>query len=248
MLSYSELFLIASIYIYALEKSNPPLKVPTDESFVSSYVGYVAGYVNETVPLHVYLLNTNNANFNGTVGVRNLPPCLESEGVSVGRYPPNGFVMSIALRLKEPGRCVMDKAYLEVRRGESLKKAPLGRVEFDVMEPSGEQTLGVPTYVEASRGSTPSMPRLVYTLSNPFDERVEIVNVTFDVPGLGVEGFDPRDVHPGGEANLTVRLTNTGELNDLYVIRPLIVYKVNGKTYSMPAQPYYYITLPDGKG
>lgn len=155
------------------------------------------------------------------------------------------FDIIVTLRLKEPGHCVMDKAYVIIWRNNATKKAPLGTIEFDILEPSEGKTLDIPAYVEAVVGPTPGVPRLMYTISNPFNETVDIVNVSFRVPGIKIIDSGPREIPPKGIVNFTVTLTNISKPNDLYVIKPLIVYRVREKRYSMPAPPCYRITIPE---
>nr|CCE70498.1 TPA: hypothetical protein PAB1650.1n [Pyrococcus abyssi GE5] len=49
---------------------------------------------------------------------------------------------------------------------------------------------------------------------------------------------------PGKTLNFTVIIKNTSELNDLYIIKPLIVYKVGNETHVEPMEPFYYATPP----
>lgn len=138
----------------------------------------------------------------------------------------------------------MNKTYVVIWRNNITKKIPMGIIEFNILEASEEKTLTIPAYVEAFVGSNSLVPRLMYTISNPFEEAVEIVNVSFRVPGLRIVDFEPREIPPRGVVNFTVTLTNTTKLNNLYIIKPLIVYKVGKEEYRMPAPPCYYITLP----
>ena len=234
---------------YHSASSREAQEIPAGEVFISNYTGYVAGYVNETIVLTVYWLKTGNVDFSGTIGVRNLPPCVEAGGIDLSTDSTSSRVkratISVALRLKKAGRCVMDNAYLEVRQDNLIRKVSLGSVEFEVMKPPEEKVLRVPSAVEASIGPKPSIPRLMYTISNPLNETVEIINVSFSVPGLKVSSFGPRVIAPGETVNFTVTTTNTSELNDLYVIKPLIVYRIGDETRVMPLGAFYYATLPD---
>ncbi|CAB50406.1 hypothetical protein [Pyrococcus abyssi] len=243
------LIIIAVLYYFTSNRERQ--EIPTGEIFISNYTGYVAGYVNETVSLTVYWLKIGSSNFSGAIGIRNLPPCLESKGIDLDVYCTNSRVkietITVTLRLKKIGRCIMDNAYLEVWQGNSLKKVPLGSIEFEIIKPAEERGLKILSHIGALIGPEPSVPRLMYTILNPFNETVEILNVTFNVPGLKVSSFEPKVIGPGESVNFTVRIVNTSKLNDLYVIKPLIVYQMGNKTNIMPLEVFYHATIPDEK-
>jgi len=221
------------------------------ELFISNITGYVAGYPNETVNLNIYWIKAGDSDFSATLGVRNLPSCLESGGVSLIRDTGYGdsrikeAAISVRLILKEPGRCVMKNAYLEIQQENYTERVPLGRIEFDILEPARNNSLRITSYVGGSIGPEPAVPTLMYTILNPFNKSVEILNVTFNIPGLKVSNFESMEILPEKTINLTIAITNTTKLGNLYIIRPLIVYRVGTETQVMPAETYLYATVPD---
>ncbi|AEC52307.1 hypothetical protein PNA2_1392 [Pyrococcus sp. NA2] len=237
--------LTTAIFYYTKNQESQEVDV-----FISNYEGYVAGYVNDTIVLTVYWLRSYD-NFGGVYGVRNLPDCLEVEGIDTSSIDTNSKVrvesISILLRLKKAGKCTLKNAYLEIRQGNFTRKASLGEIEFTILNPS-ERNLKVIASIEASIGSEPAVPKLMYTILNPLNESVEIVNVTFRVPGLKVLDFEPKEIPPGKTANLTVIIENTSELNELYIIKPLLIYKIGRREEieEMPLEVFHYAQLPRG--
>lgn len=121
----------------------------------------------------------------------------------------------------------------------------LGRVEFVILKPEPERMV-ITQYIGGSSGSEP--PRKVlfsYTIFNPLSEPVEVLNVTFNLPDFRLEGFRPVKILPNQMANVTFTLVNTTKPGSLYVIRPILVYRVCSETHIMPAETYHVDTIPD---
>lgn len=271
ILAFLTLLLIFASFMYFERDKNTT--VPPGELFISQYRGYVAGYVNDTVRLDVYWIKSGSPNFSGVFGVRNLPPCLSTDGITGGEmvhfknseikeqtisvnltgtgYSKNPGIyehtVSVNLKLRTPGRCIMDGTYLMIQRGNNIKRLPLGNITFEIYRKPTHPPLKIPSYIAASIGPEPSRPMLQYTLHNPFNESVEILDVVFEVPGLRVSKLQAPLIPPGGEANLTVITENTTRIGRLYIIRPIIIYKIGDQRYSMPAEAFYYATVPDEK-
>ena len=246
--------LLAVLFIYYYTtNAHESQELPRGELFISNITGYVAGYLNETISLNVYWIKVGDTDFSATIGVGGLSPCLDADGVSLtgdDGYADSEIkemVVSVRLTLKKPGRCVMRNAYLEIQQDNFTKRVPLGRVEFNILEPMEGKSLKIKSYIGGSVGPEPSVPTLMYSLLNPFNESVEILNVTFDIPGLQISNFEPKEIPAGKTVNITVTIANTTELGDLYVIRPLIIYRVGEETRVMPAETYHYATIPDEK-
>ncbi|AFK21612.1 hypothetical protein [Pyrococcus sp. ST04] len=242
--------LLTALFIYYTTNAHESWELQRKELFISNITGYVAGYLNETISLNVYWIKVGDTDFNATIGVRGLPSCLGADGVSLtGDYDYANseikeIVVSVKVTLKESGHCIMKDAYLEIKEGNQTKKVSLGNVEFEILEPTNKKSLKIKSYIGGSVGPEPSIPTLMYTLFNPFNESVEILNVTFDIPGLQISNFKPREIPPGKTVNLTITLVNTTELGNLYVIKPLIVYRVGEEIQVIPAETYYYATIP----
>lgn len=241
------LLLIVALFVYFERDKNT---VVSGELFISRYQGYVAGYVDDTVRLDIYWIKTGNNNFSGVFGVRNLPPCLSVDGITLMEtvYFKNSKIneqtISVRLKLKTPGRCIMNDTYLIVQKGDIIKRIPLGNVTFEIYRKPDYPSLRIPKYIIGSIGPEPSSPMLQYTLYNPFNDSVKILDVIFEVPGLKVLKLQASVIPPHEEANLTIITENTREMAELYIIRPLIVYEVGNQKYFMPAKAFYYATIP----
>ena len=224
--------------------------VVSGELFISQYRGYVAGYVNDTVRLDIYWIKTANNNFSGVFGIRNLPSCLSADGIALMETVHfenpniNEQTISVRLKLKTPSRCIMNDTYLIVQRGNNTKIVPLGSIMFEIYRKPDYLPLKIPKYIIGSIGPEPSPPMLQYTLYNPFNDSVKILDVVFEVPGLKVLKFQAPVIPPHEEANLTIITENTTKMRELYIIRPLIVYEVDNQKYFMPAEAFYYATIP----
>ncbi len=242
--------LVLLVGSYLLFNNPAPSETPLGgELFISNVTGYIAGYPNETVELHIYWIKGGDGNFSGVFMVGGLPPCVKARGIGLMELSQRGelreALLSIILTLGKPGRCVLDGAYVELLQGNRSKRVPLGRVEFVILKPEAERPV-ITRYISGFSGSEP--PRKVpfrYTLFNPLNEPVEVLNVTFNLSDFRLEGFRPVKILPNHMANITFTLVNTIKPGSLYVIRPILVYRVGSETHVMPAETYYLDTIPD---
>jgi len=243
--------LVLIVGVYLLINRPAPSETPlTGELFISNVTGYIAGYPNETVELHLYWIQAGNGSFNGAFRVGGLPPCVKAGNVGLTELHETGglrkAIIYVGLTLGKPGRCVVDGAYLELFRGNSSKRIPLGRIEAVILKPERKERLIITGYIGGSSGAEPPREVLLrYTLVNPLSEPVDVLNVTFDLPDFRLEGFRPVRVLPNQVANVTFTLVNTTKLGSLYVIRPILVYKVDSEIHLMPAETYHLDTIPD---
>ncbi|MCD6558398.1 MAG: hypothetical protein J7K57_00725 [Palaeococcus sp.] len=251
ILGFLTLLLIFASFMY-FERDKDSI-AGSGELLISQYQGYVAGYVNDTVRLDIYWIKIGNNNFSGVFGVRNLPSCLSADKITLTetvyfKNPDiNERTISVRLKLKTPGRCGMKDAYLIIQRQNTIKKLHLGSITFEIYRKPDHPSLRIPKYIIGSIGSEPSPPMLQYTFYNPFNDSVKILNVVFEVPGLRVLKLQAPVILPQGEANLTIITENTTKMGRLYIIRPMIIYKAGSRRYSMPAEAFYYATIPDEK-
>ncbi|NJE60878.1 hypothetical protein [Thermococcus sp. 21S7] len=199
--------------------------------------------------LHLYWIKAGNGNFSGTFRVGGFPSCVKAGNVGLTELPQRGelrkAIIHVTLTLGKPGRCVLNGAYVELLRGNRSKRVPLGRVEVVILRPEPEMPV-ITQYIGGSSGSEP--PREVlfsYAILNPLSEPVEVLNVTFNLSDFRLESFRPVKILPNQMANVTFTLVNTTKLGSLYVIRPILVYRVGSETYLMPAETYHFDTVPD---
>jgi len=242
--------LVLLVGVHLLFLRSAPLETPlTGELFISNVTGYIAGYPNETVELHLYWIQAGNGSFNGAFRLTNLPSCVKAGNVGLTELHETGSlkkaIIHVGLTLGKPGRCVVDGVYLELSRENGSKRIPLGRIEVVILKPEAEELL-ITGYIGGSSGSEP--PREVlfsYAILNPLSEPVEVLNVTFNLSDFRLEGFRPLKILPNQMANVTFKLVNTTELRSLYVIRPILVYTVGSEIHMMPAETYHLDTVPD---
>ncbi|CAB49997.1 hypothetical protein [Pyrococcus abyssi] len=105
-------------------------------------------------------------NLSSVFGVRNLPSCLEAKDIGMEVLDNSKAVISVALKIKEPGECSMNDAYLDILLENSSNRVPLGNVTFEILTP-GDRRLKIPSYVEASIGLEAVIPKMMYTIFQP---------------------------------------------------------------------------------
>jgi len=219
------------------------------ELFISNVTGYIAGYPNETVELHLYWIRAGNSSFSGAFRVDGLPSCVKVRNVGLTVLSQRGelkkAMIHVGLTLRKPGRCVLNGVYVELLQGNHSTRMPLGRVEFVILNPESESPV-ITQYIGGSSGPEP--PREVlfsYAIFNPLNEPMEVLNVTFNLPDFRLEDFRQVKILPNQVANLTFTLVNTTKPGSLYIIRPILVYKVGSEIHLMPAETYHIDTVPD---
>ena len=116
---------------YLLFNNSAPSGTPVGgELFISNVTGYITGYPNETVELHLYWIKGGDGNFSGVFRVGGLLPCVKAGGMGLTELPQRGelrkALLSVTLTLGKPGRCVLDGAYVELLQGTAPRGCPLG--------------------------------------------------------------------------------------------------------------------------
>ena len=258
------IILLLSLYLvftgYQSRLSEHKLNRVQGELFISDYLGYVCGFVNETVRLDVYWMTLNKNDFSGAIGVRNLPDFVKVDKIEFHRTvffeDPRlkEQTIQIYLKLMKPGIYRLENAYLEIYRSRENKtiKLPLGHIVFEILERKNIPMLEIKRFMIGFITPYRNIsPEYRFTIYNPTSKNVLLRNITISVPGLRIvkitcskDCFSP--IPPDGEKNITI-IMQLETPSKLYIIKPKIEYQVGSNTYYMPSKPYYLVVIPNAE-